>query len=67
MGQRGVKIKCFACDLELLGGEHRAERAHVVQAVGYFDENHADVIAHREQQFAEILRLRGGLLAKYAA
>src|SRR3546814_9915279 len=34
-----------------------AQRAHVVQAVGQLDQQHADVVRHREQELAEILRL----------
>ena len=33
------------------------ERAHVVQAVGKFHQNHAHVIAQREQHLAEVFRL----------
>ena len=32
-------------------------RAHVVQAVGHFDEDHADVVRHGEEHFAQILHL----------
>ena len=32
------------------------ERAHVVQPVGELDQQHADVVAHREQELAQILR-----------
>ena len=33
------------------------QRAHVVQAVGELDEDDADVVDHREQHLAEVLRL----------
>ena len=44
-----------------LSGRHVLERAHVVQAVGELDQQHADVLGHRQQQLAEVLGL-GGLL-----
>ena len=34
----------LTCDLKLLVGLHRAERAHVVQAVGDLDEDHTGII-----------------------
>ena len=37
------------------------ERAHIVQAVGELHQKHADVVRHRQHQFAEILRLLGAL------
>ncbi len=33
------------------------ERAHVVQPVGELDQDHPDVLGHRQQQLAEILGL----------
>ena len=33
------------------------ERAHVVQAIGELDEDDADVVDHRQQHLAEVLRL----------
>ena len=44
VGQRSVEEGGFACDLKLLVGLHRAERAHVVQAVGDLDEDHTGII-----------------------
>ena len=38
-----------------------AQRAHVVQAVGQLDQQHADVVGDRQHQLAEILRLLGAL------
>ena len=37
----------------------RVERAHVVQPVGELDQQHADVVGHRQQELAQIL---GGAL-----
>ena len=44
VGQRCVEEGGLACDLKLLVGLHRAERAHVVQAVGDLDEDHTGII-----------------------
>ena len=33
------------------------ERAHVVNAVGELDENHAHVLPHRQQHLAKVFRL----------
>ena len=35
------------------------ERAHVVQAIGEFDQKHADIARNGEQELAEVLRLLG--------
>ena len=60
LGQRRV-------DLHRLGGDapplvralDEVQRAHVVQPVGELDQQHADVLGHRQQQLAEVLGLRG--------
>ena len=57
MGQRGIYVECFASYFVLFGRGHGAEGAHVVQAVGHFQEHHTDVLAHGEQQFAEVFGL----------
>ena len=44
VGQRCVEEGGLTCDLKLLVGLHRAERAHVVQAVGDLDEDHTGII-----------------------
>ena len=38
---------------------HEFQRAHVVQAVGELDQEHADVVGDREQQLAQVLGLLG--------
>ena len=40
---------------------HEMQRAHVVQAIGELDQQHAHVVGDGEQQLAEILRLLGVL------
>ena len=60
LGQRRV-------DLDRLGGDpapfvglaDEVQGAHVVQPVGELDQQHADVVRHREQQLAEVLGLLG--------
>ena len=67
VGQRRIDVERFARNLVLLVGRHRRQGAHVVQAVGHLDEHHADVLAHGEQQFAEVLGLQRGLVTEDAA
>ena len=63
VGQGRVHEQSFRGDLELLVARHGIQRAHVVQAVGEFDEDHPDVVAEGEQHLAEVLRLgRGGVV-----
>ena len=38
-----------------------------MEPVGDLDEHHADVVGNGQQQFAEVLRLLGGLVAEHAA
>ena len=40
-------------------GRHELQRAHVVQAVGELDQEHADVVGDRQQQLAQVLGLLG--------
>ena len=49
----------------MFAGGLRVEGAHVVQTVADLNENHAYVIAHRQQQFLEVLCLCRGLLTEY--
>ena len=67
MSQRSVDVERFAGNLVLLAGEHGAEGAHVVQAVGHLDEDDADVFRHGEQQPAEVLGLGRCLVAEDTA
>ena len=57
LGERGVDIHRLARDaLALLGALDEVQRAHVVQPVGQLDQQHAQILAHREQELAQILR-----------
>lgn len=55
---RRIDVERFARDAATLFHRHRAERAHIVQAVGELHEDHAHVARHREQHLAEVFRLR---------
>ena len=56
LGQRGIDIHRLAGDAAaLLLVRDVVERAHVVQPVGELDQQHADVVAEREQEFAQVL------------
>ena len=58
-GERRIDVHGLLGDDLALGRLHMLERAHVVQAVGELDEQHADVAGDGEQQLAEVLRLLG--------
>ncbi len=57
VGDRRVDVARFLRDLDppLLG--QVVQRPHVVQAIGELDEDDADVVDHRQQHLAEVLRL----------
>jgi hypothetical protein len=44
-------------DALLLGGRHRAQRPHVVQAIGELHQDDPDVAHHRQQHLAQVLGL----------
>ena len=66
-GERGINIECFACNLELLVGQHGAECTHVMKTVGDLDEDNPDIVGHGEQQLLEVLCLRRGTVAEDTA
>ena len=58
LGQRRVDVHRLAGDAPaLLVVVEELQRAHVVQPVGQLDQQHADVLGHRQHQLAEVLRL----------
>ena len=63
----GVYVECLAGYLVLFVDGHKFEGAHIVQTVGYLDEYHANIFAHRKEQFLEILGLLRCLHSKYSA
>jgi len=64
VGEWGVDLQRLGGDLYLLFAGHRVERLHIVQAVGEFDDHHAQVFGDRHQQFAQVV---GGLGDAHAA
>ncbi|MNC14120.1 hypothetical protein D3C75_618860 [compost metagenome] len=61
VGDRCVDLQGFLGDAPaLLAGQH-LEGAHVVQAVGELDQDHADVAGHGHGHLLEVFRLRLGL------
>ena len=65
--QRGVYVECFSGNLIALVGRHRAEGAHIVESVGHLYQHHAYVLAHGQEQFAEVLGLYRRPVAEDAA
>ena len=57
VGKGCVEIEGLVGDASLLELREGVERAHVVKSVGYFNDEHAHVFRHREQEVAEILGL----------
>ena len=62
VGDRRVDVARLLGDLDPALLRQVAERPHVVQAVGQLHQDDADVVDHREQHLAEVLRL--ALLAR---
>ena len=59
IGDRRVNIERLTGDALLASGVEIFERAHVVQAVSKFHENHADIVHHRQEHFADVFGLAG--------
>jgi len=57
VGERRIDVERLARDLAPLDLGQGVERAHVVQAVGKLDEDHAKVLRHRDHHLADVLRL----------
>ena len=61
-GERGIDLHGLAGDaLAALGLLDVVQGPHVVQAVGEFDEQDADVLAHGQDELAEVLGLLGAV------
>ncbi len=58
-GERRIDVHRLLGDPEPLSLGHVVERAHVVQAVGELDEQHAHVLGDRQQQLAQVFGLLG--------
>ena len=57
--QRRIDVERLLRDTAARGRRHEFQRAHVVQAVGELDQEHADVVGNGEQQLAQVLGLLG--------
>ena len=59
VGQRGVDLEGLGCLLALFRGRQPPQGSHVVQTVGQFDHQHADVPRHGNHHLAHSLGGRG--------
>ncbi|CAB4933757.1 unannotated protein [freshwater metagenome] len=57
MGQRRIDLERLLGFLQLLLLAKKRQRAHVVQAIGKLDHDHANVLGHREDHLAIVLSL----------
>ena len=62
---RHIHFHGLAGDAAFFCRRHEVQRAHIVQAVGQFDQNHAHVGRHRQQHLAEVFRLRFDLALEF--
>ena len=58
MRNRRVNFQGFQRNVALFLRRHVLQRPHIVQAVGKFDDDNANVVAHRQQHFANVFRLK---------
>ena len=58
-GERGIDVERILGDAEALVLRHELKGAHIVQAIGELDQEHARVVSDGEQELPEILRLLG--------
>ena len=58
-GERRIDVHRLLGDAQALVLRHVVERAHVVQAVGELDQQHAHVFGDGQQQLAQVFRLLG--------
>ena len=58
-GERRIDVQRLLGDAAARGVRHEFQRAHVVQAVGELDQQHADVVGDRQQKLAQVLGLLG--------
>ena len=64
VGEWRIDVERLASNLVLLVDSLTAEGAHVVEAVCNLNEDDANVIAHRQQEFFEVLRLSRSMVTK---
>ena len=58
-GERRIDVERLLGDAAARRRRHELQRAHVVQAVGELDQQHADVVGDRQQQLAQVFGLLG--------
>ena len=58
-GERRIDVERLLGNPLPRGRRHEFQRAHVVQTVGKLDQEHANVVGDRQQQFAQVLGLLG--------
>ena len=58
-GERRIDVERLLGDAAARRRRHELQRAHVVQAVGELDQEHADVVGDRQQQLAQVFGLLG--------
>ncbi len=57
-GERGVDVQGLLGDPPALVGGHEMQGAHIVEAVGELDQQHAHVLGDGEEKLAQVFRLR---------
>ena len=57
LGNRGINLQGLPGDAPPLGRFQGTQGTHVVQAVGQFHHDHADIVAHGHQHLAEVVSL----------
>ena len=60
-GNGDIDLQGLAGDAAFLVRTHYPEGTHVVESVGEFDQDDADILHHRQHHFAEVFRLGLGL------
>ena len=60
VGDRRIDFESFLGDAPAFFARQHLQRAHVVQAVGQFDQDHANVARHGHGHFLEVFRLGFG-------
>ena len=66
VGEGSIDVERLTGNLILLVGCHVLKGAHIVQAVGYLDEDDTDILRHGEEQLLEVFGLCRCLVAKDA-
>ena len=66
VGKGGIDIECLTGNLILFVGWLRLQCSHIMKSVADLDEDDADIVTHRQQQFLEVLCLGRGLFTEDA-